>query len=192
MSTVVPGLIKIGKTGLNNFQARMYSLERDDYSNVVGMRRKFAIEVEDYDEKEILLSEIFSKSRVPNTELFALDIDLVIQSLSSFDGEQIYTETQTKDETFVEATKERQVKLDWGCIPNAKYYLSQYRNNFGNVTATMNVLDGVFIVLKEITCAPIEGEVWIPESRRIAQKLKICSYCTDSHTVIYRCITHLS
>lgn len=169
MSTVVPGLIKIGKTGLNNFQARMYNLERNGYSNVVGMKREFAIEVEDYDEKEILLSEIFSKSRVPNTELFALDIDLVIQLLSSFDGKQIYPETQTKEETFEEATKERQVKKDWGCIPNGKYYLSQYRNNFGNVTATMNVLDGVFTVLKGSTCAPLEGEVWIPESRRIAQ-----------------------
>lgn len=51
MSTVVPGLIKIGKTGLNNFQARMYILERNGYSNVVGMKREFAIEVEDYDEK---------------------------------------------------------------------------------------------------------------------------------------------
>lgn len=106
---------------------------------------------------------------MPNTELFALDIDLVIQLLSSFDGKQIYPETRTKDETFEEAAKERQVKLDWGCIPNGKYYLSQYRNNFGNVTATMNVLDGVFIVLKGSTCAPVEGEVWIPESRRIAQ-----------------------
>lgn len=169
MSTVVPGLIKIGKTGLNNFQARMYNLERNGYSNVVGMKRKFAIEVEDYDEKEILSSEIFSKSRFPNTELFALDIDLVIQLLSSFDGKQIYPETQTKEETFEEATKERQVKKDLGCIPNGKYYLSQYRNNFGNVTATMNVLDGVFTVLKGSTCAPLEGEVWIPESRRIAQ-----------------------
>lgn len=51
MSTVVPGLIKIGKTGLNNFQARMYILERNGYSNVAGMKREFAIEVEDYDEK---------------------------------------------------------------------------------------------------------------------------------------------
>lgn len=122
MATVVPGLIKLGKTGLNNFDSRMYSLERNGYSNVVGLKRKFAIEVEDYDEKEILLSDIFSKSRVPNTELFALDIDLVIQLLSSFDGKQIYPETKTKEETFEDATKERQVKLDWGTIPNGEYY----------------------------------------------------------------------
>ena len=71
MTTVVPGLIKIGKTGLDNFESRMYSLERNGYSNVVGLRRKFAIEVEDYDEKETLLSDIFSKIGVSNTEFFA-------------------------------------------------------------------------------------------------------------------------
>lgn len=169
MTTVVPGLIKLGKTGLNNFESRMYSLERNGYSNVVGLKRKFAIEVEDYDEKEVLLSDIFSKSRVPNTELFALDIDLVIQLLSSFDGKQIYSETKTKEETFDDATKERQVKLDWGSIPNGEYYLSEYRNNFGEITATMRVQDGVFTVLKGSTCAPTEEEVWLPESRKIAQ-----------------------
>lgn len=168
MTTVVPGLIKIGKTGLNNFESRMYSLERNGYSNVVGLKRKFAIEVDDYTEKEILLGDIFSKSRVPNTELFALDIDLVIQLLSSFDGKQIYPETKTKEETFDDATNERRVKLDWGTIPNGEYYLSEYRNDFGEVKATMRVQDGVFTVLKGSTCVPTK-EAWLPESRKIAQ-----------------------
>lgn len=52
MTTVVPGLITLGKTGTNNFESRMYNLERNGYSNVTGLKRKFAIEVEDYDEKE--------------------------------------------------------------------------------------------------------------------------------------------
>jgi hypothetical protein len=52
MSTIVPGLIKIGKTGTDNFENRMYSLEHNGYSNVVGLQRQFAIKVEDYDEKE--------------------------------------------------------------------------------------------------------------------------------------------
>mgnify|MGYP003304471158 CR=1 FL=1 len=52
MTTVVPGLIKIGKTGSDNFENRMYQLERNGYFNVVGLKRKFAIEVEDYDAKE--------------------------------------------------------------------------------------------------------------------------------------------
>lgn len=42
MTTVVPGLIKIGKTGTDNFENRMYQLERNGYFNVVGLKRKFA------------------------------------------------------------------------------------------------------------------------------------------------------
>lgn len=105
MSTVVDGLIKIGKTGSNNFESRMYNLEHDGYRNVVGLRRQFAIEVDDYDEKERLLDNIFSKSQVPNTELFALDIQLVIQLLSSFEGKVVYPPCETKDEIFDEAVE---------------------------------------------------------------------------------------
>lgn len=35
MKTVVPGLIKIGKTGINNFEGRMATLERNGYSNII-------------------------------------------------------------------------------------------------------------------------------------------------------------
>ena len=78
MTTVDPGLIKIGKTRTDQFENRMYTLERNGYFNVVGLKRKFAIEVEDYDEKELLLDEIFAKSNVQGSELFSLDADLVI------------------------------------------------------------------------------------------------------------------
>ena len=123
MTTVVPGLIKIGKTTKDNFDSRMYSLERNGYSNVVGLKRHFAIEVDNYDEKETLLDDIFSKSRVPNTELFALDIDLVVQLLSSLDGEQIYPEKESKEEVFRKATRDRTVKVNWGKVPEGKYHL---------------------------------------------------------------------
>ena len=43
MTTVVPGLIKIGKTGTDNFENRMYQLERNGYFNVVGLKRKIAM-----------------------------------------------------------------------------------------------------------------------------------------------------
>ena len=167
MSTVVPGLIKIGKTGKEKFDSRMYSLERNGYSNVTGLKRRFAIEVEDYDEKEMLLDEIFSKSRVPNTELFALDIDLVIQLLSSFDGKQIYPETISKEEVFEEATKERAVKADWGKIPDGKYYAAVNKRGFGRITASMRVEEGAFIVEKGSICAPIK-DGWRPEARKNA------------------------
>ena len=50
-----------------------------------------------------MLHEIFSKSRVANTEFFALDIDTVIQLLSSFEGDQIYPKASSKEDVFDKA-----------------------------------------------------------------------------------------
>lgn len=141
----------------------MYQLERHGYSNVVGLEREYAIEVEDYDAKEELLDDIFSKSKVPNTELFALDIDLVKQLLSSFEGRQIYPET-SKEEIFDDATKERAVKADWARIPDGIYYLSENKRNFGKVDARLKVEEGNFTVLKGAICAPTR-EGWVPAGR---------------------------
>ena len=168
MTTVVPGLIKIGKTGTDNFESRMYQLERNGYFNVVGLKRRFAIEVEDYDEKEKLLDEIFAKSNVQGSELFSLDPDLVVQLLSSFEGRQVYPETMTKEEVFISATEEHKIKEDWALIPDGKYYLSQNVKGFGKVTASMIVADGKLFVEKGSTCAPVK-DGWVPEARRKAQ-----------------------
>lgn len=168
MTTVVPGLIKIGKTGTDNFEARMYQLERNGYFNVVGLKRKFAIEVEDYDAKELLLDEIFSKSQVPNSELFALDADLVVQLLSSFEGRQVYPEPKeiSKEKVFATATAEHQVKADWGRIPDGEYHFSQTIKG-QKVIATMCVEDGTFTVKKGSVCVPPK-EGWIPAALKNA------------------------
>lgn len=167
MTTVVPGLIKIGKTRTENYESRMYQLERNGYFNVVGLKRKFAIEVDDYDEKEKLLDEIFAKSNVQGSELFSLDSDLVVQLLSSFEGNQIYPETLTKEEVFIAATEEHKIKEDWAFIPDGKYYLSQNVKGFGKVTATMVVTEGKIAVEKGSICAPTK-EGWVPEARKSA------------------------
>ena len=106
MTTIVDGLVKIGKTGKDNFEQRMYNLEHNGYVNITGLKREFAIEVEDYDEKEQLIHNIFSKSNVQGTELFAIDKGLVIQLLSSFDGKQVYPKDISKEEVFDIATDE--------------------------------------------------------------------------------------
>ena len=106
MDTVVSGLVKIGKTGSSNFNDRMRQLENNGYYNVVGLKRKFAIEVDDYDEKEELLHTIFEKSRVGTSELFSIDIEIVVQLLSSFDGNIVYPKKTTKDEVFDEAVEQ--------------------------------------------------------------------------------------
>lgn len=157
MSTVVPGLIKIGKTGTDSFESRMYQLERNGYNNVVGLKREFAIEVEDYDEKEVLLDEIFSKSKVHNSELFALDIDLVKQLLSSFEGKQVYPEAITKEEVFTQASEEHKDKIGTESIPDGVYYVKRKIKGFGEACGKIRVEKGLFITLKGAKCAPIKG-----------------------------------
>ncbi len=107
MTTAVNGLIKIGKTGVNNYEERMRTLETNGYYNVVGLKRFFAIEVADYGEKENLLKEFFSKYQVGDSELFALDYKLVKQLLLAFEGKVIYPEDVSKEKEFNKITKVR-------------------------------------------------------------------------------------
>lgn len=112
MSTAVSGLVKIGKTGTNSYPERMRFLESNGYYNVAGLKRYFAIELEDYDDKESLLHEIFSKHQVGTSELFALDQDLIRQLLLSFDGRVVYPEKVDKEKEFDEvATTRKQSAL---------------------------------------------------------------------------------
>ena len=64
-STAVQGLIKIGKT--KDFESRMKTLEDNGYRNVAGLKRQFAIELDNYEEIETLLDDLFAKSRVGKT-----------------------------------------------------------------------------------------------------------------------------
>lgn len=108
MTTAVSGLIKIGQTGTGNYQERMRNLEANGYYNVAGLKRFFAMELEDYTDKENLLKEIFDKHRVGDSELFSLDYDLVRQLLLSFDGTVIYPKDINKEKEFDEVTKARE------------------------------------------------------------------------------------
>jgi hypothetical protein len=102
MTTAVSGLIKIGKAGIDNYNERMRNLEANGYYNVSALKRFFAIELEDYADKEALLHEIFEKHRVAQSELFALDQDLVKQLLLSFEGKIVYPKESNKEKDFEE------------------------------------------------------------------------------------------
>ena len=181
MSTIVPGLIKVGKTGSENYEGRMYNLEHNGYSNVVGLKRQFAIEVEDYDEKEQLLDDIFSKSRVPGTELFALDINLFIQLLSSFEGRQVYPETETKEEMFNEATSKRHIKDDWSLVPDGTYHMKRRirRNDNKSVEADMIVKDGQYIIPKGTRICPSEADNLAENVRAVRHSDAVKDYITQ-------------
>ncbi|WP_289220527.1 GIY-YIG nuclease family protein [Ileibacterium valens] len=168
MSTVVDGLIKIGKTGTNQFETRMNQLEKNGYCNVTGLKREFAIEVEEYDEKEKLLHVIFNKSRIAQTELFATDLGMIVKLLSSFEGKEIFPKNITKEEVFEEVTEKEEIKAS-SQIPDGIYYLKQKCKGFGPVEAILEVRKGHLILKAGSICAPATEQKFA----RIQQKAKI-------------------
>ena len=163
MSTAVDGLFAIGKTGTKQFIERMRFLESNGYRNVTGLKREFAIEVDEYGKKEIMLNTIFDKSRIGDTELFALDRNIAIQLLSSFDGKVIYPINENKDEIFDTATENRESKL----IQNDIYYFEKQKKSDNKVVkAAAKVENGNWTILK----GSILG---ITEDKGVSQKAKI-------------------
>ena len=117
-TTSVEGLIKLGRT--DNFNARMNILEQNGYWNVSGLKRFYAVRVDDYIAKEKLIHTIFSKSQVANSELFALDKNLAKDMLDAFDGEIIYPEQhnkQTKDNQVINKKRKAPTKFSMVNIP---------------------------------------------------------------------------
>lgn len=155
METIVPGLIKIGKTKTDQFKNRMYILEHNGYCNVTGLQRAFAIEVDDYDEKEQLLHTIFEKSRVDDTELFAVDVNVVIQLLSSFEGQMKYPTDKTLKDVFNNAHE----KEDNERIPDGIYTFQKKKKADNNklVSAKACIEDGNWTILKDSILGIAEG-----------------------------------
>ena len=148
-STAVEGLIKIGRT--NDFQKRMKLLEDNGYRNVTGLKRQFAIEVDNHEEIEQLLDDLCAKSRVKNTELFSLNLNKIIQLLSSFAGKQIYPTNETKQEVFSNVTEIIHSKM----IPDGEYFLSRKIKEINQIVkAQMVVENGKFILKKGSNIAP--------------------------------------
>lgn len=103
MTTAINGLVKIGKTSTDRFEARMQYLESNGYSNITGLQRLVAIEVDNYHKKELLLHEVFSKHCIGRSEFFALDEYLIQRLLLALDGTQIYpkpTQSASKADSF--------------------------------------------------------------------------------------------
>ena len=169
MTTVVDRLVKIGKTGSENFEQRMMYLENNGYRNICGLKRQFTIEVEDYDKKELLLDSLFSRSRLSNTEIFSLNINEVIQLLSSFDGKIIYPPQENKSSIFEKATEAIESLL----IPNGVYTLSvKPRGTNFQVQATMSVKDGKMIVNKGSTLGDLKN-ISVASWKALRESLKI-------------------
>lgn len=176
MSTVVDGLIKIGKT--NNFENRMRLLEKNGYYNIVGLKRQFAIEVEDYDEKEQLIHNIFSKSQIGDSELFSIDIDLAKQLLSAFDGKIVYPK-ESRDKIFEKATnavleKEETKNLNRHHFKGVKFFSSLTNKSYYTKTNNKGTL-GVY---------EFDTDIEIPNNSNPSKKQILLKACIDLNITI--------
>ena len=172
MGTVVKGIVKIGRTQTSQFKERRRKLEADGYYNVAGLRCLFAIEVDDYEAKVRMLDDIFAKSRVGTSELFAIDSGLVVQLLSSFEGRQIFPEghEETKGRAFTQATREHdeatqaeRERRDADAVPDGEYVLTRAAGG-QRLDVRMTVSDGTFTVPAGQRLSVTEGRSGLSES----------------------------
>lgn len=172
MSTVVDGLIKIGKTEINNFEDRMYNLERHGYCNVNGLKREFAIEVDNYSEKEALLDKLFSKSQINNSELFAVDIDLAKQLLSAFDGKVIYPK-ENKNKIFEKATiavlEKEELKLNRHHFKGVEFFSSLTNKSYYTKTNDKGTL----------SVYELNANIEVPNNSSPSKKQILLTACKD-------------
>lgn len=158
-TTIVPGLVKIGIT--KNFNNRMDELERNGYCNITGLKRHFAIEVDNYKEKEVIVQNIFANNRVGKTELFALDANVVIKLFTTMSDKIVYPQNVTEKEV-LEEIKETE---DSRVIPDGIYKL-----NVSNFRAVIEIQDGEWIIKKGST---IDLSKSCPTKKAMEKRLSI-------------------
>lgn len=144
----------------------MYDLEHNGYRNVTALKRAFAIEVEDYDDKEKMLHTIFEKSQLSDTELFALDQNIAIQLLASFEGRVVFPKNESKEEIFEVATDNGTSKH----IPDGKYTFKRKKKSDNNkmVSATAEIKNGIW-TLKRGSVLGITEDVGVSKKAKSAR-----------------------
>lgn len=151
-STIIPGLIKIGKSKSNRFEERKRFFESSGYRNCSGLKRQFAIEVDDYDQVEKDVSEIFKAHQVGNTELFACNIERVIKALSRFNGRIIFPVNETKEENVKKANE----GIASSELPEGDYTFKSERKGY---QGTMRVENGILTLLASAKLVELSKEV---------------------------------
>lgn len=169
METVVDGLVKIGKTSSDQYEQRMYFLENNGYRNIPGLRRFFAVEVEQYDRKEKLLHNTYSYCRVGTTELFAVSSGIVMELMSAMGGKIVYPPQMSQAQALNRAARQIQEEADEKLIPDGLFYLNMKRKDFGLVSAVMRVDDHVFTVLSGSIYCPVTSMANPPMARKMAK-----------------------
>ena len=152
MTTSVNGLIKIGKT--DNYKTRMNFLEQNGYWNVSGLKRFFAVRVDNYDKKEKLIHTMFSKSQVASSELFALDKHVAQELLESFGGEQVYPEIEVKHPKVAKRKPVDSMQNPKKIVCHLGRKIKAWENRIPN--AKLEIRNGKYVLLEGSELSPYE------------------------------------
>ena len=139
MSCIVPGLVKIGKTA--NYRNRMYIIKHNGYVNVTGFKEEYAIEVDDYDEKESELHDYFKEKQIGNTELYAITPEYAISIMAKYDGKQIFPDPKLENKKTILRAAEEDIK-------SSKLKEGLYTIKSKSYNATLEVCNGILTLKK--------------------------------------------
>ena len=134
MTTAVDGIIKIGRS--DNWTRRCQDqLESNGYKNMNGLKTYFVAKVDNQEEIESIMHDIFRESRVSNFEMFAVDKDRARRVLSKM-GEQVYPEeNKVSTNTNIKTTNESKYFDFWTKFNNE---VNKSKSNIKVKTANFN------------------------------------------------------
>lgn len=163
LATDTKGLICIGKSETSSFPEKLNELENAKHDGYASLMPIFAIEVEEYDNKMCLIQQIFSKSRVDTSDLYAVDVNIAVQFLSSMEGEVVFPDKGKKETIFIAATERYQASL----IPDGEYtFIHKKTSDDKFVIAKARIKDGVWTLLKGSSLGKTESK-GIPKGIRL-------------------------
>lgn len=146
-----------------------YTLEHNGYCNVVGLKRKLAIEVDDFDDKEAMMHTVFAQRQIANTELFAIDVNVAMQLFSALDGKVIYPKDETKGDIFTGAAAATQAQA----IYDGEYFLERNKKSDNKIIkAKVMIKAGTWTLLKDSVLSMNEG-YGVPKNVKI-ERSKMC------------------
>lgn len=97
METSVPNLVLIGRSTTEAFMGRMDELEREGSKGAVSLKRRYAVEVEDSEGAMLLIQDLFVSSHVPTSDLYTLDVELLVRYLASLAGRRVFPPAQQQE-----------------------------------------------------------------------------------------------
>ncbi len=124
-----------------------------------------SIETDDLEGKQALLADLLESYHIKNTDYYTCNEDLVIRLLESW-------------KPHTEENVEKSTQPSKPVIPDGMYYLNRKVKGFGEISGTMEVKNGKYIVKAGSKCAPFS-----PKYKNVAVE-KVRAKAVDTYNKV--------